>query len=425
MRLMHRQRALLSKSFFLSALGGSPLQPIALILTFLTACLAQRQVLAEVSGVSASVPTQAAVFVSVPTPPIAEPPVLAVAVSKMPAKASPMAAVVSDTKKETYDATSPALPTACEPLAQNPHVRFLEWRVLTQPGAKPLQLALYPSWTTGSVTLKLNTSEVARFYDQVGLDPTQSTATERLPRAFCRAWRAAKVIESAWQAGVSSQAFRTATVSQVTKGPILSLEQAVKLDADKKLPLWQVNAYDVTVRYQEQATAPDSLKAADRVDPKALVSLNATWLAPLHQVFEQRASQGVSRVAVAAKTPGQSKSAPNAQVSATKSVSKPLAQFEGMASYYADQFHGRRTAAGARYDKHALTAAHRSLPFGSKVRVTNTRTGKSCVVTINDRGPFHHSRTLDVSRAAANLLGLVSSGVGRVVVQVLSIPGRH
>ena len=86
----------------------------------------------------------------------------------------------------------------------------------------------------------------------------------------------------------------------------------------------------------------------------------------------------------------------------------------GVASYYGKRFHGRRTASGERFDMHGYTAAHRTLPFGSKVRVTNPRTGQSVVVRINDRGPFSRGRTIDLSRAAAEDIGLISRGHGTV-----------
>lgn len=91
----------------------------------------------------------------------------------------------------------------------------------------------------------------------------------------------------------------------------------------------------------------------------------------------------------------------------------------GVASYYANHFHGRRTASGERFDMAALTAAHRTLPFGSKVRVTNPANGKSVVVRINDRGPFTRGRTIDVSHAAARRLGLIARGHGRVELALL------
>ena len=91
----------------------------------------------------------------------------------------------------------------------------------------------------------------------------------------------------------------------------------------------------------------------------------------------------------------------------------------GTASFYGRKFHGRPTASGARFDMHAMTAAHRTLPFGTKLRVTNARNGRSVVVTVNDRGPFHGSRILDVSRAAAERLSMVGSGSARVRLELV------
>ncbi len=91
----------------------------------------------------------------------------------------------------------------------------------------------------------------------------------------------------------------------------------------------------------------------------------------------------------------------------------------GSASYYAAKFEGRPTASGERYRAGALTAAHRSLPFGSKVRVTNPATGRSVTVRINDRGPFTPGRVIDVSRAAAEELGLIARGHAPVELALL------
>lgn len=91
----------------------------------------------------------------------------------------------------------------------------------------------------------------------------------------------------------------------------------------------------------------------------------------------------------------------------------------GMASYYGNELAGRRTANGEKFNPRELTAAHRTLPFGSKVRVTNPRSGKSVIVRINDRGPFARGRTLDMSEAAARQIGLVAAGHGRVDLALL------
>ncbi len=94
-------------------------------------------------------------------------------------------------------------------------------------------------------------------------------------------------------------------------------------------------------------------------------------------------------------------------------------QLEGIASWYGGKFQGRLTANGEVFDTNELTAAHRELPFGTTVRVTNTDTGASVVVRINDRGPFVDNRVIDLSRAAADAIGLTATGVAPVVLEVL------
>ena len=86
----------------------------------------------------------------------------------------------------------------------------------------------------------------------------------------------------------------------------------------------------------------------------------------------------------------------------------------GLASWYGNGFHGRRTASGERFDMHALTAAHPSLPFGTRLMVRNPNNGREVVVRVNDRGPVSGARIIDLSRAAAEALDMVDSGVRRV-----------
>jgi len=90
---------------------------------------------------------------------------------------------------------------------------------------------------------------------------------------------------------------------------------------------------------------------------------------------------------------------------------------EGLASWYGDDFHGRLTANGEVFDKEAVTAAHPTLPMPSYVRVTNLRNRKSLIVRVNDRGPFHSDRVIDLSHKAADLLGFRQNGVARVKVE--------
>ena len=93
---------------------------------------------------------------------------------------------------------------------------------------------------------------------------------------------------------------------------------------------------------------------------------------------------------------------------------------EGQASYYGARHHGKKTASGERFDQHALTAAHRSLPFGSRVQVTNLRNDRSVVVRINDRGPYAKRRIIDLSHKAAEQLGMLRDGVVPVRVEQLA-----
>ncbi|NJO35682.1 MAG: septal ring lytic transglycosylase RlpA family protein [Rhodospirillales bacterium] len=88
----------------------------------------------------------------------------------------------------------------------------------------------------------------------------------------------------------------------------------------------------------------------------------------------------------------------------------------GVASYY---WQPQRVASGGWFNPSAMTAAHKTLPFGTKVRVTNVRNGRSAVVTINDRGPFVRGRVIDLSRAAASSVGMIGSGLARVTLEVL------
>ncbi|MES2691002.1 MAG: septal ring lytic transglycosylase RlpA family protein [Bacteroidota bacterium] len=95
----------------------------------------------------------------------------------------------------------------------------------------------------------------------------------------------------------------------------------------------------------------------------------------------------------------------------------------GVASYYANKFHGRRTSSGERYSKNKLTAAHRTLPFGTLVKVTEVKTGKWLIVRINDRGPHTRKRIIDLSYEAARQLGMVKGkGLLKVRIRVVEWP---
>lgn len=103
-------------------------------------------------------------------------------------------------------------------------------------------------------------------------------------------------------------------------------------------------------------------------------------------------------------------------------ISKQLMGDQGLASWYGEECEGNPTASGEVYDMNELTAAHRTLPMGTRLKVTNLRNNRSLVVTVNDRGPFIHNRLLDVSKEAAWKLGFMGSGLALVRTEVVSYP---
>lgn len=104
---------------------------------------------------------------------------------------------------------------------------------------------------------------------------------------------------------------------------------------------------------------------------------------------------------------------------AKKTATRPVYSKTGKASWYGPGFHGRKTANGERYNQNAMTAAHKSLPFNTKVRVTNLENNKEVVVRINDRGPYIRGRIIDLSKKAAKMLAMLSSGTAKVRVETL------
>ncbi len=119
-----------------------------------------------------------------------------------------------------------------------------------------------------------------------------------------------------------------------------------------------------------------------------------------------------------ANVPAQPRSDSLTASDATTELGKLFMVTEGVASYYADFFHGRLTANGERFDMHDLTAAHKSLPFGSMVRVTNLSNGKKVLVRINDRGPYIKGRIIDLSLEAAKKINMQEKGITTVRLEV-------
>lgn len=146
------------------------------------------------------------------------------------------------------------------------------------------------------------------------------------------------------------------------------------------------------------------------------------------RVYAERAASRLSRRGGSSRYTAE-RSAPRSNVVKVASAEPRVTKVNsgghvqsGMASYYGSES-GSQTASGQRFNPGAMTAAHRSLPFGTKVRVTNKRNGRSVVVTINDRGPFIRGRIIDLSTGAAGVIGMRSSGVAPVSVEVLGREG--
>jgi rare lipoprotein A len=132
-------------------------------------------------------------------------------------------------------------------------------------------------------------------------------------------------------------------------------------------------------------------------------------------------SDGSAReTAPTAKVPSSTEPAQDVVIAKLPSPSQPTIVETGLASWYGPGFHGKLTASGEVFNQAKFTAAHRTLPWGSRVRVTNLANGKSVIVQINDRGPAVKGRIIDLSRAAARALDMVSAGITAVRVEWLS-----
>ncbi len=186
------------------------------------------------------------------------------------------------------------------------------------------------------------------------------------------------------------------------------LSQSPEFDATKITAAWDSKAKQYQVKVAEQV----------------LVVIDANFTLPEKQLSPQQTTlqttNRLRRLLGSAAPLTAIAGAPKPTVTIPNATNATLNRIKGgMASWYGPGFHGRRTANGERFNQHGLTAAHRYLPFGTKVKVTNVRTGKSVVVRINDRGPFAHGRVIDLSAAAAKVIGVHRSGVAPVSIDVI------
>lgn len=166
-------------------------------------------------------------------------------------------------------------------------------------------------------------------------------------------------------------------------------------------------------------TAEQRLQRRVRTVVRVTLATSFIWLTTILSV-------GVQVTTAVAKSVSKDKSPTERRIQKPKRHKqhyKPLTEsrvLEGTASWYGGRFHNRKTASGKKFDTHTMMAAHRSLPFGTLVRVTNLDNDKSCIVEIADRGPFVRDRIIDVSQAAAQELEFQGKGTARVRLQVIS-----
>ncbi|AFY46924.1 rare lipoprotein A [Nostoc sp. PCC 7524] len=170
--------------------------------------------------------------------------------------------------------------------------------------------------------------------------------------------------------------------------------------------------YTIKINSQELVEINQNTRLADSTNNLAKDALQATNRL-------RRLIGNASPISEIANLPSRAKSSPSIANLPQRIASTFRLNFRGIASFYGRGFAGRPTATGERFNPEAMTAAHRSLPFGTRVRVTNTRNGRSVVVRINDRGPYIRGRIIDVSTGAARMLGMIGSGIAPVKIEVL------
>lgn len=180
----------------------------------------------------------------------------------------------------------------------------------------------------------------------------------------------------------------------------------------------QINAADankITVRWNDRHNSYDIV-----LDTQKLVTVNSTTILPDTTAnLALDALQATNRLRRLLGNAAPLNNITGRQLKTAPKIAKTR-EIRGIASWYGPGFHGRTTASGERYNSNALTAAHRSLPFGTKVKVTNLNNGRVVVVRINDRGPYAGRRIIDLSAAAARRLKMVKSGVAPVKIEILA-----
>ena len=167
----------------------------------------------------------------------------------------------------------------------------------------------------------------------------------------------------------------------------------------------------------------DNSRLATRVLNKEAQSFNSNFTNLNSLSITERSGDKVRRETIAAKIeiPEDEPSVIEKLNTVASNTVRKFSQ-TGTASWYGRQFHGRKTASGETFDMNGMTAAHRSLPLNCYIRVTNKNNGKSVVVKVNDRGPFHGNRVLDLSYGAAKQIGITNAGTAKVSIERVQGP---
>ena len=187
------------------------------------------------------------------------------------------------------------------------------------------------------------------------------------------------------------------------------------------LSMTQANAELVQSSYLNNDAENSSL--ASRVISKDTSSFNSHFSNLDSLAITERSGDKIRRETIAAKIQVP-KEEPSVIDKLNDVASNTVRRFSqtGVASWYGRQFHGRKTASGETFDMNGLTAAHRSLPLNCYIRVTNKNNGKSVIVKVNDRGPFHGNRVVDLSYGAAKSLGITNAGTASVSIERVDGP---
>ncbi len=187
------------------------------------------------------------------------------------------------------------------------------------------------------------------------------------------------------------------------------------------LSMTQANAELVQSSYLNNDAENSSL--ASRVISKDTSSFNSHFSNLNSLAITERSGDKIRRETIAAKIQVP-KEEPSVIDKLNDVASNTVRRFSqtGVASWYGRQFHGRKTASGETFDMNGLTAAHRSLPLNCYIRVTNKNNGKTVIVKVNDRGPFHGNRVVDLSYGAAKSLGITNAGTASVSIERVDGP---